>query len=198
MERLIATMQSLTGNVSDALERSSRNEKPKLSIDNAENTSPITPSTSPENDIPQSILTNLKLSSSGELEFGDPATFDDCIQTYQAPADGGMNTSWNIISQDQNLFNKSNEHLDFSAMGAISDFGSLSQHQIPGTWSFSYQMGTEAYATARDQCEDLKTARRRNWPETNSPFSDHIRVLQTLLKNKINAGMSLLDPGVGA
>lgn len=198
MERLIATMQNLTGSVSDVLERSSRNEKPKMGIDNNDDVSRLTPSTSPENNIPQSILTNLKLSSSGELEFGDPATFDDCVQTYQAPEDSGVNTSWNIISHDQDLFNKSDEHLDFSSMGAISEFGSLSQHQIPGTWSFSYQMGTKPYATAKDQCEDLKIARRRNWPETNSPFSDHIRVLQTLLKNKIDTGMSLLDPGVGA
>ncbi|KAK1973312.1 hypothetical protein LZ30DRAFT_611229 [Colletotrichum cereale] len=59
--------------------------------------------------------------------------------------------------------------------------------QIPNIWSFEYQTGVEPYLTAMAATEESSTLLRKDWTLSNSPFSDHIQLLQRLLKNKLRA-----------
>ncbi|OLN97022.1 hypothetical protein CCHL11_02035 [Colletotrichum chlorophyti] len=59
--------------------------------------------------------------------------------------------------------------------------------QIPNIWSFKYQTGTEPYLTVMAATEETSIRLRKNWTVSNSPFSDHIQLLQRLLKNKLSA-----------
>ncbi|KDN67285.1 hypothetical protein CSUB01_01485 [Colletotrichum sublineola] len=59
--------------------------------------------------------------------------------------------------------------------------------QIPNIWSFEYQTGIEPYLTAMAATQESSTLLRKNWTLSNSPFSDHILLLQRLLKNKLRA-----------
>ncbi|KAK2059517.1 hypothetical protein LY76DRAFT_19427 [Colletotrichum caudatum] len=59
--------------------------------------------------------------------------------------------------------------------------------QIPNVWSFEYQTGVEPYLTAMAATQESSTLLRKNWTLSNSPFSDHIQLLQRLLKNKLRA-----------
>ncbi|KAJ4264259.1 hypothetical protein NW762_005453 [Fusarium torreyae] len=65
--------------------------------------------------------------------------------------------------------------------------------QIPNIWNFDYQMGPQAYSDAISRSRDANSMRSKPWLETNSPFSDHIDVLQQLLKSKM--GLLRLDTG---
>jgi hypothetical protein len=73
-----------------------------------------------------------------------------------------------------------------SKMGAniAASFNLLAQ-QIPSIWSFEYQMGLDPYTAALSSSEDSRLALGKAWTESNSPFSDHIHVLQRLMKSKI-------------
>ncbi|KAK2001913.1 hypothetical protein LX36DRAFT_310416 [Colletotrichum falcatum] len=59
--------------------------------------------------------------------------------------------------------------------------------QIPNIWSFEYQTGVEPYLAAMAATQESSTLLRKNWTPSNSPFSDHIQLLQRLLKNKLRA-----------
>ena len=63
-------------------------------------------------------------------------------------------------------------------------FNSLAK-QIPSIWSFEYQMGVDPYTAALTSSEESSLVLGKLWTESNSPFSDHIYVLQRLMKNKI-------------
>lgn len=71
------------------------------------------------------------------------------------------------------------------AFNIAENFDSLAQ-QIPSVWSFEYQMGPGPYADCLAGSEDSSVALGRAWTESNSPFSDHIHVLQSLMKNKLD------------
>lgn len=57
--------------------------------------------------------------------------------------------------------------------------------QIPDIWTFEYQMGTERYLNALSPIRTTQSASAEPWTETNSPFSDHIDILQLLVRQKI-------------
>ncbi|EXF77898.1 hypothetical protein CFIO01_04152 [Colletotrichum fioriniae PJ7] len=59
--------------------------------------------------------------------------------------------------------------------------------QIPNIWSFEYQTGIEPYLTAMAASQESSMALRKDLPISNSPFSDHIKLLQHLLKSKLAA-----------
>ncbi|KAG7082292.1 penicillin-binding protein [Colletotrichum scovillei] len=59
--------------------------------------------------------------------------------------------------------------------------------QIPNIWSFEYQTGIEPYLTAMAASQESSMALRKDMPISNSPFSDHIKLLQHLLKSKLAA-----------
>lgn len=48
-------------------------------------------------------------------------------------------------------------------------------------------MGIQPYLTAMAANEESSMMLRKDWTLTNSPFSDHIQLLQRLLKSKLNA-----------
>lgn len=58
--------------------------------------------------------------------------------------------------------------------------------QIPNIWSFEYQMGVQPYLSAIDATERSSLTLGKEWTLSNSPFSDHIQLLQRLLKSKLN------------
>lgn len=68
--------------------------------------------------------------------------------------------------------------------------------QLPNIWSFEYQMGPQAYLSAVAAKEHSSLMIGQSWTDTNSPFSDHIQVLQTLLKGKLDR-MSLTPETAG-
>ncbi|KAH6892545.1 pyridoxal phosphate-dependent transferase [Thelonectria olida] len=67
----------------------------------------------------------------------------------------------------------------------------LDCQQIPNIWTHEYQMGLEPYRNAITATEEVNRILGKEWPQSNSPFSDHIDVLQTLLKDKLNTTMFL-------
>lgn len=68
-------------------------------------------------------------------------------------------------------------------------FNSMAK-QIPSIWSFEYQMGLDPYTAALTRSEESSLVLGKSWTESNSPFSDHIYVLQRLMKNKIERKMN--------
>ncbi|KAJ4252848.1 hypothetical protein NW762_010754 [Fusarium torreyae] len=58
--------------------------------------------------------------------------------------------------------------------------------QIPNIWSHEYQMGMQSYLTAINATEESSLVLGKDYSFTNSPFSDHIQLLQRMLKNKLN------------
>ncbi|KXH59767.1 hypothetical protein CSAL01_06416 [Colletotrichum salicis] len=65
--------------------------------------------------------------------------------------------------------------------------------QIPNIWSFEYQTGIEPYLTAMAATQESSMALRKDMPVSNSPFSDHIKLLQHLLKSKLAANGFIPD-----
>ncbi|KAF5023027.1 hypothetical protein F66182_4911 [Fusarium sp. NRRL 66182] len=59
--------------------------------------------------------------------------------------------------------------------------------QIPNIWSYEYQMGMQPYLNAVAATEESSMVLGKDYSFTNSPFSDHIQVLQRMLKNKLNS-----------
>jgi hypothetical protein len=53
---------------------------------------------------------------------------------------------------------------------------------IPNVWNFDYQMGSDSYANAIDAVRP--SAARLGWMQSNSPISDHIRILKSFLSVK--------------
>ncbi|KAJ4007361.1 hypothetical protein NW766_010045 [Fusarium irregulare] len=58
--------------------------------------------------------------------------------------------------------------------------------QIPNIWTHEYQMGIDPYLTAINASAESSMVLGKDYSFTNSPFSDHIRLLQKMLKNKLN------------
>ncbi|KAF5529823.1 hypothetical protein FNAPI_13750 [Fusarium napiforme] len=58
--------------------------------------------------------------------------------------------------------------------------------QIPNIWSHEYQMGMQPYLTAISATAESSLVLGKDYSFTNSPFSDHIQLLQRMLKNKLN------------
>ena len=52
-------------------------------------------------------------------------------------------------------------------------------------------MGMEPYLAAVNATEESRLALGKHYPCTNSPFSDHIQLLQRMLKNKLDASGSI-------
>ncbi|KAG9251795.1 pyridoxal phosphate-dependent transferase [Emericellopsis atlantica] len=63
--------------------------------------------------------------------------------------------------------------------------------QIPNIWSHEYQMGMQPYLAAVSATEQSRMVLGKHYPCTNSPFSDHIQLLQHMLKNKLDASGSI-------
>ncbi|KAF4999898.1 hypothetical protein FGRMN_2136 [Fusarium graminum] len=58
--------------------------------------------------------------------------------------------------------------------------------RIPNIWSHEYQMGMQPYLSAISATAESSLVLGKDYSFTNSPFSDHIQLLQRMLKNKLN------------
>ncbi|RSL79989.1 hypothetical protein CEP51_006906 [Fusarium floridanum] len=58
--------------------------------------------------------------------------------------------------------------------------------QLPGIWSHRYQMGPEPYFDAMSATQEASMILGKDFNWSNSPFSDHIQLLQRLLLTKLN------------
>ncbi|KAI8665841.1 BZIP domain-containing protein [Fusarium keratoplasticum] len=58
--------------------------------------------------------------------------------------------------------------------------------QLPGIWSHRYQMGPEPYFEAMSATQEASMILGKDFNWSNSPFSDHIQLLQRLLLSKLN------------
>ncbi|KAK1593774.1 uncharacterized protein LY79DRAFT_513541 [Colletotrichum navitas] len=86
---------------------------------------------------------------------------------------------------DTSMFRQNEEYLSSELVNVAGT--SPLYPQIPKIWSFEYQTGIEPYLTAIAATQESSTLLRKNWTQSNSPFSDHIQLLQRLLKNKLRA-----------
>ena len=66
--------------------------------------------------------------------------------------------------------------------------------QIPNIWTFEYQTGAQPYLDAITTTQESSIMLAKDWIHSNSPFSDHIQVLQSLLKDKFSMMGATPDP----
>ncbi|KAH9238359.1 hypothetical protein K456DRAFT_1746474 [Colletotrichum gloeosporioides 23] len=103
-----------------------------------------------------------------------------------------------LMASLQGLNDTVSKTLNDTASGQLDDNGALPElinaagisplyNQIPNIWSFEYQTGVEPYQAAMAATQESSLVLRKNWTLSNSPFSDHIQLLQRLLKSKLAA-----------
>jgi hypothetical protein len=177
LARLIANMESLSGNVSTALGESLQHEY--SSAYNEQQSQPAFSSTSKNSQDPKGDEADLSI-----LEISHPRNLQSVSCDYPQLDDilPSAAPSFRVESAFESTC-PSAQSPDLN-LDLASNFNNLAQ-QLPSIWSFEYQMGTEPYANALAGTGTACITRGRNWIETNSPFSDHIHALQRLLKGKV-------------
>ncbi|KAF4337153.1 hypothetical protein FBEOM_9003 [Fusarium beomiforme] len=88
----------------------------------------------------------------------------------------------NAPTTDSNLTTDNSLTSELINVAGTSPFYS----QIPNIWSHEYQMGMQPYLTAINATTASSMVLGKDYSFTNSPFSDHIKLLQRMLKNKLN------------
>ncbi|KAH9215494.1 hypothetical protein DL95DRAFT_500534 [Leptodontidium sp. 2 PMI_412] len=80
------------------------------------------------------------------------------------------------------------ESLDGTMLSDIHDAVAASPYcQIPNIWAFGYQMGPQPYVDALARIQQTNTLNGKIWVSTNSPFSDHINLIEYLLKLQLDS-----------
>ncbi|KAH7161846.1 hypothetical protein EDB81DRAFT_785629 [Dactylonectria macrodidyma] len=87
----------------------------------------------------------------------------------------------------QDLVLRSSQNLNLTGLSPFSG-------QIPKIWEFEYQMGPESYLNAMDSTEKTTIILGKRWAPSNSPFSDHLNLLQHLLKAKLDRTGLITSP----
>ncbi|CAF3566061.1 hypothetical protein SNK03_006720 [Fusarium graminearum] len=108
--------------------------------------------------------------SSLDLESFDPSILDFEVPFASADAGQSAPEPANVLTSE--LINVTGTNPLYS--------------QIPNIWSHQYQMGLEPYITAINATEETNLVLGKDYAFTNSPFSDHIQLLQKMLKSKLN------------
>jgi hypothetical protein len=97
------------------------------------------------------------------------------LQTVRQP----KSSTWKLLTFLK-VGEISNDQVAETLSTSVGDLSQL----LPNIWSFNYQMGPQSYEAALSGTlvgsESLKLL-----PESNSAFSDHIDVLQQLLKARV-------------
>ncbi|KAI9041016.1 uncharacterized protein KD926_007432 [Aspergillus affinis] len=166
LARFTANIQSLSATVSDALADPS-SEKP------------LEESTPSRHDLSDD-RTSLKepvSSESPDLSSGFDSAPDHCIIDLDLTALPGTDLARKPSFQPMDDCNPD--------LNLVETFDDLAQ-QIPSLWSFEYQMGPESYVNALTRSQDSSVVLGRGWTDSNSPFSDHIQVLQHLMNQKMS------------
>lgn len=175
LARLVATMQSLTGSVADALEFSSHGNA-DLEQEEA--------ALGPESDNKPEPEAKTKKMPSSDASSSDVPRLD--LDNFVNMDSFKDTTTVSTRPLDHKDFDTPDASIELSSPASklAASFDSLAQ-QVPSIWSFEYQMGLDPYATAMAGSEVSNAIIGRGWQESNSPFSDHINVLQRLMKGKI-------------
>ncbi|KAJ5232341.1 hypothetical protein N7468_005297 [Penicillium chermesinum] len=173
LARLVATMQSLTGTVTDALKYSSNGDTEPID----QETASAEPEPGPE---PQ---TKKNSKPSADFSLEDAFTLDTDDFTSIHGLENTLVPTKPFPTEDTETAEVA-IGLSSPASKLAANFDSLAQ-QIPSIWSFEYQMGIDPYASALAGTEESSAVIGRGWHESNSPFSDHINVLQGIMKSKI-------------
>ncbi|KAE8394126.1 hypothetical protein BDV23DRAFT_190755 [Aspergillus alliaceus] len=80
-----------------------------------------------------------------------------------------------------------NDSLNALRLGSIPSYTNGFNQQLPNVvWSFEYQMGLEPYPNAFFSSQQASITLSKVWTESNSPFSDHIQVLQNFMRSKLD------------
>jgi hypothetical protein len=188
LARLIATMQKLSGTVSGALCESPQNEPSSGQTDCqacVASTSRSSSSEEPDLRVKGYGLADIHDTSFNEAQI---VAFHDYTQLND-PTTGVLLSTQKYAKDGSSTSMK--QAPDHNSAETSSGFCCPAQ-QMPSIWGFEYQMGVEPYADALARREHSSIMRGRRWIETNSPFSDHIQVLQRLLKSKIAPRMPLV------
>ncbi|KAK1967028.1 hypothetical protein LY78DRAFT_23798 [Colletotrichum sublineola] len=167
MSRLLATLQGLSDSVSKTLDDTAAiKEGERMSADDSGKSS-----TGPSSqDYQQNKHTPLPPEPYAPMDL-EP--FDTSMLSFDPPL---------ILPS---MTGQNEDHLSSELVNVAGT--SPLYPQIPNIWSFEYQTGIEPYLTAMAATQESSTLLRKNWTLSNSPFSDHILLLQRLLKNKLRA-----------
>lgn len=162
LARLVATMQSLSGTVSKALDDSDLGEPSHNATDLIEDCAP-----------PNFGTDEVVLKEPDDLDFLEAQKINEVFENRATETESAQLPVIHVPGRESS-----------PSANILESFNSLAQ-QIPSIWSFEYQMGQDTYSTAIMNSEESSLMLGKGWAESNSPFSDHISVLQRLMKSKI-------------
>lgn len=116
----------------------------------------------------------------GEAEL-DLESFDASILDFDAPfvSDASQPQMLTTSSSAPTTNNLTSELVNVTGTNPFYS-------QIPNIWTHEYQMGIDPYLTAINASAESSMVLGKDYAFTNSPFSDHIQLLQKMLKNKLN------------
>ncbi|KAF9771219.1 hypothetical protein IL306_011137 [Fusarium sp. DS 682] len=120
-----------------------------------------------------------QLVSESSLQSLDLDSFDPSILDFDAPF---SSSSISAPTTDNSLTTENGLSSELINVAGTSPFYS----QIPNIWTHEYQMGMQPYLTAINATAESSMVLGKDYTFTNSPFSDHIQLLQRMLKNKLN------------
>ncbi|KAE8136790.1 hypothetical protein BDV38DRAFT_271883 [Aspergillus pseudotamarii] len=185
-KRVITTMQALTGSVSSVLDKPSQ----VASTDKVEVTDSVSSGQQTPKDIDVDIIADddsaLDTACTHTVSIHDQSSgLDDSVDIMPQPLDEGLAGCGNSFPEFDH---------DILALGSLSPHANSLGHELPNIWSFEYQMGLQPYANAFSCSQQFSVTLGKDWIESNSPFSDHIQVLQQLLKSKLDFIRPLFEP----
>lgn len=182
-------MQALSGSVSSVLDKPSQ----VASTDKVE----ATESPSSRQETPKDIDVDIAADDYPKLDTSTSgATHTILIQNQSSGLDDPVDIMPQTLNQglarSDNSFPEFNH--DILALESLTPHTNSLSHQLPNIWSFEYQMGLQPYVNALTSSQQFSVTLGKDWTESNSPFSDHIQVLQKLLKNRLDLIRPLFQP----
>lgn len=130
--------------------------------------------------------------SDASLASLDLDTFDSSILDFDgfvsAPISGKLMDSVTFAQRLTSSFTASAQETTGGQTSELVNVAGTNPFysQIPNIWSHEYQMGMEPYLTAINATAESSMVLGKDYTFTNSPFSDHIQLLQKMLKTKLN------------
>ncbi|KPM44222.1 hypothetical protein AK830_g2394 [Neonectria ditissima] len=111
---------------------------------------------------------------------------EQAIINYRTPTTQAPTSSKSSCTKSHKQTSRQPGQADYAPSGTnMTDPGTMYQ-QIPNIWSFEYQTGLEPYMDAIAASHLSSMMLGKEWIHSNSPFSDHIHILQCLLKDKFS------------
>nr|XP_036578572.1 bZIP transcription factor [Colletotrichum truncatum]KAF6785867.1 bZIP transcription factor [Colletotrichum truncatum] len=166
MSRLLASIQGISDSVSKTLDDTAKNDSGQFK----ETNDAVGLSLESSNDKNrQNLHASSFTGSSLDLEPFDTSILNFSPPLTQKPSTG----QFEDVLTSSELINVAGTNPLYS--------------QIPNIWSFEYQTGVEPYQVAMEATQESSVMLRKDWALSNSPFSDHIQLLQRLLKSKLAA-----------